>query len=200
MTTTIGSEKLGEYLAKLASDAPVPGGGAATAITAAQGAALLAMVARISASDAPLIATLDRGRLRLEELAGLDGQVYSAVMKAMQLPKGTPEERIVRQDKLEETLKHATQVPLEAMGIMASLLDTCSEVIRQCKDSVISDAGIAADLIYAGLSASKFTVQINLKYLKDADFRRQSEARMDMVLDGRKELKKQLIKAVKARL
>ena len=200
MTIIIADESVSSYLVKLASNTPTPGGGAATAITAAQGAALLGMVARISGAEAAVIASVDKGCLRLQELATIDGKVFDSVMKAMHLPKGTPEERIVRQDKLEIALKHATEVPLEAMDIMATLLDTTSEVIRLSKDGVVSDAGIAAELLYAALAASKFTVLINLKYLKDADFKRKAEARMDMVLDGRKELKKQLVKAVKARL
>src|SRR5690606_22987278 len=42
----IGSETLHDYLERLASREPTPGGGAAAALHAAQGAALIAMVAR----------------------------------------------------------------------------------------------------------------------------------------------------------
>ncbi len=39
-----------EYLRKLASDEPAPGGGAASALTGAQGAALLIMVTNLTLS------------------------------------------------------------------------------------------------------------------------------------------------------
>jgi formiminotetrahydrofolate cyclodeaminase len=42
----IGSEKINDYLTRLASRQPTPCGGAAAALHAAQGAALVAMVAR----------------------------------------------------------------------------------------------------------------------------------------------------------
>ena len=42
----IGSETISDYVARLASRQPTPGGGAAAALHAAQGAALVAMVAR----------------------------------------------------------------------------------------------------------------------------------------------------------
>ena len=44
----IGSETLHDYLGRLASRNPTPGGGAAGALHAAQGAALVAMVARFT--------------------------------------------------------------------------------------------------------------------------------------------------------
>ena len=42
----ISDEKIGDFLARLAARVPVPGGGAAAALHAAEGAALLGMVAR----------------------------------------------------------------------------------------------------------------------------------------------------------
>ena len=42
----VSDEKIGDFLDRLGDRVPVPGGGAAAALQAAQGAALLAMVAR----------------------------------------------------------------------------------------------------------------------------------------------------------
>ena len=49
----ISSETINEYLARLASREPTPGGGAAAALHAAQGAALVAMVARYTTGSSP---------------------------------------------------------------------------------------------------------------------------------------------------
>lgn len=47
----ISSETINEYLTRLASRQPTPGGGAAAALHAAQGAALVAMVARYTTGE-----------------------------------------------------------------------------------------------------------------------------------------------------
>jgi formiminotetrahydrofolate cyclodeaminase len=192
MTTTT----VADYLVKLASDAPVPGGGAATAITAAQGAALLAMVARISGMPAAAIDSLDKGRLKLEEFAKEDGAAFARVMAAMQLPKTDTK----RASALETALQQATEVPLAAMDVMGTLLDSTADIVKAGKASVISDAGIAAELLYAAMTASRFTVRINLKYIKTTAFQATVEARLEAIMDGRKEQKKALVKAVKARI
>ena len=44
-------EKIGDFLARLADRVPAPGGGATAALHAAQGAALLGMVARYSSGE-----------------------------------------------------------------------------------------------------------------------------------------------------
>ncbi|MGA7356027.1 MAG: cyclodeaminase/cyclohydrolase family protein, partial [Candidatus Cybelea sp.] len=61
-------ETIGDYLERLASNDPVPGGGSAAALTAAVAAALTAMVGRIQTppSDA-IVSRADRLRAELSE-------------------------------------------------------------------------------------------------------------------------------------
>jgi methenyltetrahydrofolate cyclohydrolase len=47
--TAVKAQTVGEYLAALRSTAAVPGGGSAAALSAAMGAALVSMVAKLSA-------------------------------------------------------------------------------------------------------------------------------------------------------
>src|SRR3972149_10235785 len=77
---------------------PTPGGGSASALAAAQGAALVAMVARLSPRDAPEAAAgaverADRLRTVLADLVEADAQAFDAGMAAYRLPKTTPEEQ-----------------------------------------------------------------------------------------------------------
>jgi methenyltetrahydrofolate cyclohydrolase len=48
LESTLGSTSISAYLDRLASADPTPGGGAAAAVTAAQGAALLSMVCNLT--------------------------------------------------------------------------------------------------------------------------------------------------------
>ena len=76
----------------LASDAPVPGGGSASAVVACLGASLLAMVARLSQGReryAPFSGTIERAlvaadgaRTRLLELAQADAGAYRELVEA----------------------------------------------------------------------------------------------------------------------
>src|SRR6188508_2979591 len=76
----------------LASDAPTPGGGAASAVVASLGASLLAMVARLSQGReryAPFKGTIERAlvvadgaRTRLLELAQEDAGAYRKLVDA----------------------------------------------------------------------------------------------------------------------
>lgn len=74
-------ESISSFLAGLAARTPAPAGGASAALQAAQGAALLAMVARF-AGDESLADELDRHRCRAIALITEDQLAYAAVLTA----------------------------------------------------------------------------------------------------------------------
>src|SRR5436190_10080222 len=91
----ISDEKIGDFLERLAARVPVPGGGAAAALHAAQGAALLGMVARYTtgsqyaqheAAIGRIIAEVDELRVLALRLADADADAFTAVGNAYQLP------------------------------------------------------------------------------------------------------------------
>src|SRR5207302_934186 len=103
----------------LASDAAVPGGGSAAAYAGAMGAALAAMVARITAkkggpSDGPdFLDEMDRLRSELLRLVDADSAAYASVAEALRLPRTTDEEKRARTERLQTALVAASEVPLE---------------------------------------------------------------------------------------
>ena len=94
---------LSEFSERLASAEPVPGGGSASAIAGSFAASLLAMVARLSVdrpkyaayqtTHARALATGERGRAVLLELADADARAYAGFAAARKLPKETAGER-----------------------------------------------------------------------------------------------------------
>src|SRR2546430_12823849 len=90
--TRVKDQTIGDYLQALASTAAVPGGGSAAALAAAMGAALVSMVAKLSAKKAKavedrevltgLVPEFDQLAARLLELSQDDIHAYRAVIDA----------------------------------------------------------------------------------------------------------------------
>ena len=103
----------------LSADSPVPGGGSAAAYAGAMGAALAAMVGRISIkkdrSEAleAYIEETDNLRSDFLRLVEDDSAAYARVAEAMKLPRKTDEEKKERQDRMQAALLAASRVPLE---------------------------------------------------------------------------------------
>ena len=109
-------DKIGEFLDRVADRVPAPGGGAAAALQAALGAALLAMVGRYSVGPdfAQHQETIDRVVAEADELRGIalrlaeaDEAAFSAVAAAYRLPKTTDEEKATRSAAVAEAVVNA---------------------------------------------------------------------------------------------
>lgn len=94
----ISSETINNYLTRLASREPTPGGGAAAALHAAQGAALVAMVARYTtgakyeqhaALVSRIIAAADELVDEALRLAEADELAFQGVIDSYKLPSFT---------------------------------------------------------------------------------------------------------------
>ncbi|MGO4433660.1 cyclodeaminase/cyclohydrolase family protein, partial [Paenarthrobacter sp. RAF9] len=101
----ISSETIQDYLARLAARQPTPGGGAAAALHAAQGAALVAMVARYTTGakfeqHAALVARVTAAADHLVDqalrLADADEHAFQAVIDSYKLPSDTDELKAAR--------------------------------------------------------------------------------------------------------
>lgn len=162
-----------EFLAGLASADPTPGGGSASALAAAQGAALVAMVARLSQRDAPeagagALERAERLRAVLADLVQADAQAFDAVMAAYRLPKTTPEEQARRREAVQRALIAASEVPLQVSAQAVEVLQTAAGLVDRANPSAVSDLGVAALLAETGASGAGFNVIINARSIKDA--------------------------------
>lgn len=165
------------FMERLASSDPTPGGGSASAVAGAAAAALLGMVARLSAGmggdDAALgqiAASADAERDVLLDLAERDAQAFDAVMRAMRLPRASPEERARRQEAVQQALRGAADVPLEVATRCAGLLDLAAGLARTGTAAAISDVAVAVLLAYAATTGALYNVRINLASIRDAAY------------------------------
>ena len=168
-----------DYLYRLASSAPTPGGGSAAALCGAMGAALVAMVARITRESPkqskrhPLadacIAEADALRARFLEARTLDENAYGAVVAAMALPRLTDDEKMARTARVQDALAQAAAAPLAAVHLGVQLLALSERALDLENANLASDLGCAADFASAAIGASALNVRVNHKYLKNAE-------------------------------
>ncbi|MBF4997115.1 cyclodeaminase/cyclohydrolase family protein [Nocardia sp. BSTN01] len=175
-TTTFGESTIGRYLDDLAAKIPAPGGGAVAALHAAQGAALVAMVARYTtrAKDADnrpaidrIIAAADAARERALALADADATAFTAVGAAYKLPKDTDEQIAARKEAVASALLQAARVPAAVVAEADEVLSLAADLLPIGNPNVVTDIGAAADAARAAAASSQLNIAINVGSLGD---------------------------------
>ena len=195
-----------ELIAAFRSSDPTPGGGSASALAGAIGAALLAMVAglgRASTTDQEDLERLAvagrREAVLSDELASLvdrDAEAYDVVMAAYKLPKATDEEKTRRSARIQEALEGAIQSPLDVMRLCSEAAEHATVIASFGNPNAASDVRVAVEMLSAGLRGARANVDINLESLKDP-------ARVEAIRDEAARLTQKLeddVEAAQARL
>lgn len=182
-------QTIGSWLEDLASDAPAPGGGAAAAMNAAVGAALVAMVCNLTigkpryAEHEPLmrraLASAAELRALAVRLAADDAAAFGAVTDAYKLPRDTDAEKTARSEAIQAALVGAADVPLRTAAVAAAIVDLAGQIIDGANVNVLSDVAVAAASARAALDAAVINVEINLAALKDTARRDALRAELD---------------------
>ena len=164
----VRDQTVGEYLKALASTAAVPGGGSAAALAAAMGAALLSMVAKLSARKATmvedrefltsLVPELDQLAARLLELSQDDIDAYRAVIEARKSREHA--------EALARAYERAAEVPLTTATAAARGIALVPEVSKRAWEMVASDLAVGSELLETGFAGALGNVAINLPELR----------------------------------
>jgi methenyltetrahydrofolate cyclohydrolase len=181
------------FVDELASAAPVPGGGSASAVAASLGAALVAMVASLSqgrmrwAEHATLHAeTAETGRrlaARLLDLADQDAESYAAFAAALKLPKETEAEQEVRRAAMRAAARHASDVPMETLEACLAVVAAAESLAGRCNTNAASDVGVAALLAEAAAHGAAANVLVNLPSVGDDAYADEMSTRVKLMVD-----------------
>ena len=166
-----------DFIDVLASSAPIPGGGGASALVGAIGVALGNMVGSLTVGKKCYVDVeediirckkeADEITKRLLELVAKDAEVFEPLSKAYSLPKSTPEELAKKEEVTAVVLKDACEVPLEIMKTCARGLDLMKEFAEKGSRIALSDAGVGATLLKSALQGASLNIYINTKSMKD---------------------------------
>ncbi|SMP44524.1 cyclodeaminase/cyclohydrolase family protein [Anoxynatronum buryatiense] len=184
--------KTKEFVSTLASDAPAPGGGSASALFGALGTALVSMVANLTTGKEKYAAYEDRMKEVLKETEGLmesfnnliekDTEVYNAVGDVLTMPKTTDEEKAKRKEAMQQALKEATIVPYTMMEEAAKVLVVLQKAMGHSNPNAVSDLGVGALGLKAAMQGAWLNVKINLGSIKDEAFVSEYRAKGEKLL------------------
>lgn len=167
------------FLNELASDAPAPGGGGASAYVGALSAALASMVIAIAGRKrayesiaGKLQEQTDMLASCREALVGLveeDAVAFGALAATWKMPKSTPEERARKSEAQQEALVGACEVPMQIMRICAKVIEIDRDLIGLVDRMILSDVGASVIIALGAMKAAALNVRVNAAYMKDAD-------------------------------
>lgn len=177
-----------EFTEVLASSAPTPGGGGASALVGAIGVSLAAMVANLTVGkkkyadvEEEMIA-LEKAcqslRTDLLDCARKDAEGFKPLAKAYGIPKEDPN----RAEILENATLAALAAPMEIMELCCKAIDLAETAAQKGSRLAVSDAGCAASICRAALESASLNVFINTSCLKNRAKAEELEAKAKEML------------------
>ena len=160
-----------DFINELASKAPTPGGGGASAYCGALATALASMVGNLTVGKKTYAAVedgvkealiqLEEQRNKFVELIDKDAQAFEPLSRAYRLPRATSEELAHKNKVMQQALVGATEVPLEIMEICAQVITTSKFLAHNSSRLALSDVGVAVLFAKAALKGASLNVYAN---------------------------------------
>lgn len=183
------SMNLAAFSSELASEKPVPGGGSASAYSAALAASLVSMVSRLTLKKTEyekhwpavkgILAESEKLRVQSLTFVDRDAQSFAALMNAYRLPKETDPEKQARSTEIQIRLKDAAQVPLETAEFAARIVYAARKLAEYANLNALSDIRTAIFLAQAGFQGASANVATNVTGVKDTEYRNHTEQKLN---------------------
>ncbi len=196
------------FIDELASAAPVPGGGGASAYAGALASALASMVGNLTVGKKTYaevedevkrrLAELSRLRERLVELVDEDARAFEPLAAAYRMPKATPEEAAAKAAAIQAALADAAEAPLSIMRTAAGVVEHADYLARHGSRLARSDAGVAAAFARAAVDGASLNVFVNAASMDDAALASRLRAEAEALVARTREACDELFDFVKA--
>lgn len=177
-----------QFLTELSSNAPVPGGGGASAAVGAFAAALGMMVTNLTIGKkkyAEYEEELVACRARLEDLRDqvidlVDGDAvaFEPLSKAYSIPKDDPN----RDQIMENALYEASVVPMSIMETVLAAAKELEILVEKGSRLAVSDVGVGILFAQAAIEGASLNVYINTKLMKNRERADEMNAKADAII------------------
>ncbi|RLB67159.1 MAG: methenyltetrahydrofolate cyclohydrolase [Deltaproteobacteria bacterium] len=202
--------KVSEFTEELASSSPAPGGGSASSLVGAMGAALGSMVCALTEGReryrdvweemSDVRKGLQENMAQLMELVDRDTEAFNRVMDAFSMPKGSDEEKARRKEAIQEALKGAAASPMEMCRLCLNCMRLMKTVAEKGNPNSITDAGCGALFAWAALRGAALNVRINLSSIRDQEFTDKMSEELSGLLSEGEELLRKIMAVVEDRM
>ena len=162
-----------DFIERLSTKEPTPGGGGASAMLGALASALCRMVAALTSGKKKhavyqddierIIKNADFEKKVFLALIDKDAEGFFPLSRAYSIPKNEPG----REEILEQALVVAAQTPLEILKECDKLLAILDELTVKGSVLVVSDVGVAASACRAAADGAAMNVYANTKLMKN---------------------------------
>ena len=206
MTMQTAQQSCGAFLDALASKAPVPGGGGASALVGALGTALCTMVgnytvgkkkyADVEEDVKVLMAKAEEIRARLLSLVDADAAAFEPLSKAYAIPKDDPN----REEVMEKCLRDAAATPMEILRLSCQAIDLHREMLDKGSVIMLSDVGTGVIFCQSALYGAALNVKVNTRSMTDRAFAQAMDKEADALVDQYGTIARQVYNVVMGRL
>lgn len=203
-------ESCEDFLEKLASKAPVPGGGGASSYVVGLGASLFVMFLNLSIgkkryaqNEALLINSKEESLEIIEHLKKLvkeDADGFLPLSRAYGLPSNTEEERKNKEKIMEEALYGACQAPIAIMKYSKRIIELIELTWDKGSKLALSDATSAIYFALAGMKAASLNVYINSSSMGNRKIANDLEDKVENLLTEGQKICKDLLPSMLKKL
>jgi len=201
---------ISDFIERLSSGSPTPGGGSVAALAGALSSSLISMVGNLTYGKKKYEDHWEESKGIIKEAKTLnedflslfyeDMEAFTKLMATFGLPKSTEEQTKKRNEAIQEATKKAIEVPLKVMEKSERAAELALAMAKIGNLNAISDAGIAGEMALCACRSASYNVLINLNFLKDSDYSKNIEAKHKKISKKVKSLQEKIASLVRKKI
>lgn len=181
-----------EFVHKLSSKSPTPGGGGAAALVGSVGTALASMVANLTVNNKKFSEYAKDVKFMAESAQKIQGDFLNLIdedaehflpfIKAFDMPKETEEEKKSRQEVIQKCLKNACVTPVKIIKKCCEALEIHEYMVNHCSKMIVSDIGVGVQTLRSAILSSELSVIVNTNSIKDDEYVSKVKEEVDLLV------------------
>lgn len=198
---------LSEFVSATSSSKPVPGGGSVAALTASNGASLIAMLCNLTVGKKGYEEHWDKMKevaeicsQKAQDFLGFidkDSKAFNDYMDALKMPKDDKEQIMAREMSIASALYDATFVPLQLARQVDKLFEYADYAVTFGNKMATSDGAIAVLLLKSAITSALYNVKINLPSIQNEVIKQKMVSLMEQVEQSATQQEKSILEKVK---